>query len=43
MQLAMQNISISKDKTGRSDTAQELKEFNSQSFATKAKRRTICF
>ena len=36
MELAMQIIS--NDKTGRNDTVQDLKEFNSQSLATKAKK-----
>ena len=34
MELAMQLISS--DKTVRSDTIQDLKEFNNQSFATEA-------
>ena len=33
----MQNIS--KDKTGRSNTVQDLKDLNSQSSATQAKKR----
>ena len=37
MELAMQIISI--DKTVRNDTVQALKEFNSQSLATQAKKR----
>ena len=42
MDLAIQTISI--DKTVRNDTMFDLKEFNSQSLATKAeKRRTISF
>ena len=37
----MQFISI--DKTVRSDTVQDLKEFHSQSLTTQAKKRTISF
>ena len=37
MELAMQIISH--DKTVRNDTVQDLKEFNSQSLATQAKKR----
>ena len=34
----------SNDKTARSNTVQDLKEFNSQSFLTPTKKkRTICF
>ena len=36
MELAMQIIS--NDKTGRNDTVQDIKEFNSQSLATQAKK-----
>ena len=36
MELAMQIVS--KDKTVRNDTVQDLKEFNSQSLATQAKK-----
>ena len=38
MELAMQFISI--DQTVRNDTVQDLKDFNSQSLTTEAKRRT---
>ena len=42
MDLAMQIISI--DKTVRSDTVQDLGEFNNQSLATQAKKkRTTSF
>ena len=41
MELPMQSISY--DQTVRSDTVQNLKEFNSQSLATQAKRRTTSF
>ena len=42
MELAMQIIS--NDKTVRNDTVQDLKEFNSQSLSTRAKkRRTVSF
>ena len=34
---------ISTDKTVRNDTMQHLKEFNSQSLSTQAKRETISF
>ena len=34
---------ISNDKTVRSDTVQNLKDFNSKSLATQAKKRTIIF
>ena len=37
MELAMQNIS--NDKTVRSDTVHDIKEFNSQSPSTRAKKR----
>ena len=37
MVLAMQNTSI--DKTEGSDTVQDLKEYNSQSSATQAKKK----
>ena len=37
MELALQIISI--DETVRSNTVQDLKDFNSQSFATQAKRQ----
>ena len=36
MELAMQNIST--DKTVRDDTVNDLKEFNSQSLTTQAKK-----
>ena len=36
MEVAMQNISI--DKTVRSDTVQDLKDFNQQSLKTQAKK-----
>ena len=34
---------ISNDKTVRNDTGQDLKEFNSQSLGTQAKKRTTGF
>ena len=37
MELAMQIISS--DKTGRNDTIEDLKDFNSESLSTKAKKR----
>ena len=37
MELAMQTIS--NDKTVRSDTVQDLNEFNQQSLSTRAKKR----
>ena len=44
MEVAMQIIS--NDKTGRSDTVQDLKEFNNRSLSTPSKkgekRRTVC-